>query len=465
MDSPPSPKLLVLEIVHLSPPPLEASPMAFPLSGLDTDRNVFDVTFRTVRLFPPHPPSIDPLAVLPRAFSAALGLFLPLAGTLAAVDGDGGRGFVRSGADDDSVPLVLAAFDGMALADVDTDDPCSALLELLAPADDGGSPVLALQATRFACGGVALGMRVAHALCDGAGATKFLSAAARFARGETTPPVAVPPVVWERRERLGPRNPPRMAKPFDRILAAARHGPYSDQTCDEQPQVVRACFHVSDARVETLREKLSGEVGVKLTTFEILAAFIWRARVKAKSTSPDEVVKMVYSMNISKLLSPPLPDGYWGNVCVPVYVTLAGGELITQPLSHTATMIKNRKREIDDEYVRSYIDLHELHRGDAGGGGVTAGRGVSAFTDWRRLGHSEVDFGWGPPDAVLPLSWRLLGSVEPCFFLPYGAGDGRRRRHGFKVFVAVTAEALPRFREEMQEILLQPQCYSSRQKL
>lgn len=72
----------------------------------------------------------------------------------------------------------------------------------------------------------------------------------------------------------------------------------------------------------------------------------------------------------------------------------------------------------------------------------------------RRLGHSEVDFGWGGPDAVLPLSWRLLGSKEPCFLLPYGAGDERRRR-GFKVFVAVPEEAVPRFREEMKEILWQ----------
>lgn len=31
---------------------------------------------------------------------------------------------------------------------------------------------------------------------------------------------------------------------------------------------------------------------------------------------------MVYSMNISKLLDPLLPDGYWGNMCVPVYVAL-----------------------------------------------------------------------------------------------------------------------------------------------
>nr|BAX24894.1 putative EIG-I24 [Oryza punctata] len=459
---PPQMRVRVMETVSLRPSPADDSVKAvsFALSGLDTDRNVLDVTFRTLRFLPPHPPSLDPLAVLPRAFAAALDLFVPIAGKI----GDGGRVVWLAG---DAVPLVLAASD-LSVADVDTDSPGSDLLEWLAPGDgDGvaGAPVLALQVTRFACGGVALGMRVAHALCDGAGATKFLSAAARFSRGEQEPAVAP---VWERRDLLGPRLPPRVVKPFERVLAldaaaAAVHGPYG-AAGGSQGQIARECFHVSDARVEELRAELSGgEGGVKLTTFEFLAAFIWRARVKANGTSPDEVVKMVYSMNISKLLAPPLPDGYWGNVCVPVYVVLTAGELVAQPLADTATMIKKSKQEVDEEYVRSYIDFLELHRGGEGGV-VTAGRGVSAFTDWRRLGHSEVDFGWGSPAAVLPLSWRLLGSTDPCFFLPYGAADERRRR-GFKVFVAVPAPALPCFREEMQELSLQRHCFRSKEKL
>uniref|UniRef100_A0A0E0A5A4 Uncharacterized protein n=1 Tax=Oryza glumipatula TaxID=40148 RepID=A0A0E0A5A4_9ORYZ len=452
---PPQMRVRVMETVHLRPPPADDA-ASFALSGLDTDRNVLDVTFRTLRFFPPPLLELDPLAVLPRAFAAALGMFVPLAGRI----GDGGR-VVWSAAD--AVPLVLASADDVSVADVDTDSPGSDLLERLVPGDgdgDGvaGSPALALQVTRFACGGVALGMRVAHALCDGAGATKFLSAAARFARGAQEPAAVAP--VWEREDRLGPRRPPRVVKPFERVLllddaAAAVYGPYG-AAGDAQGQIARECFHVSDARVEELRAQLAGEAGIKLTTFEFLAAFIWRARTKARRTSPDEVVKMVYSMNISKLLTPPLPDGYWGNVCVPVYV----GELVAQPLADTAAMVKKSKQEVDDEYVRSYIDFHELHRG----GGVTAGRGVSAFTDWRRLGHSEVDFGWSSPAAVLPLSWRLLGSTEPCFFLPYGAADERRRR-GFKVFVAVPAMALRWFREEMQELSLQRHCLRSKEKL
>ncbi|XP_066376732.1 3'-N-debenzoyl-2'-deoxytaxol N-benzoyltransferase-like [Miscanthus floridulus] len=448
-------RLRILDTVCLSPPPAPAQHAALPLSGLDADRNALDVTFRTLRFFPPPPPSIDPHAVLPPAFEAALGLFPALAGRLR-------DGHVVVGAG--TVPIVLAE-SGLSAADVDTDCPGSPLLDRLAPPEDGaaGTPALALQATRFACGGVALGMRVAHALCDGVGATKFLAAAALFARGQGPPEVAP---VWERRELLGPRHPPRVAtQVFDRVLAldggVARCGPYGaeGEWREQQRQLTRECFHVSDARVEALRARIADEAGVKLTTFEVVAAFIWRARVKANGTSSGEVVKMVYSMNISKLVDPPLPDGYWGNVCVPVYVALAACDLVAQPLAATAALIRKSKQDVDDEYVRSYVDFQELHRHD----GITAGT-VSAFTDWRRLGHGEVDFGWGGPDSVLPLSWRILGSTEPCFLLPYGAGD-ERRRGGFKVFIALQRTAVAGFREEMQELLLQPQQQSSAGKL
>lgn len=266
-------QLRVLDTVHLSPAPAPAQDVPLLLSGLDADRNVLDFTFRTLRFLPPHPTSLNPLAVLPRAFAAALGFFPTLAGSLR----DDGR-VVCSGTD--TVPLVLAV-SSLSVTDVDTDRPDSALLDRLAPGDgdgDGaGSPALALQATRFTCGGVALGMRVAHALCDGAGATKFLAAAARFARGQE--PEVAP--VWERQDRLGSRRPPRAMTPFDPVLAldddVARRGPYG-AVSDRQEQLARECFHVSDAHVEALRAQLADEAGLKLTTFEVLAAFIWRAR-------------------------------------------------------------------------------------------------------------------------------------------------------------------------------------------
>lgn len=269
--------LRILDTVLLSPP---APTQPLPLSGLDADRNVLDVAFRTLRFFPSPDPSsqLDPLAVLPRAFEAALALFPALAGRLLREHSEGHVAVAVSDAGAAAVPLVLAQSD-LSVRDVDTDSPNSPLLDRLAPGEDGDlvGPALALQATRFACGGVALGMRVAHALCDGAGATAFLAAAARFARGLGPPDVAP---VWGRWDLLGPRRPPRVvATVLDRVLKlddhVARNGSYR---MAQQEQIARVCFHVSDARVEALRAQLAGEAGLRFTTFEAVAAFIWRAR-------------------------------------------------------------------------------------------------------------------------------------------------------------------------------------------
>ena len=74
------------------------------------------------------------------------------------------------------VPLVIAASE-LSVADVDTDVPGSALHDRLAPMDREGDiadgPALTLQATRFACGSIAPGMRMPHALSDGVGAAEL----------------------------------------------------------------------------------------------------------------------------------------------------------------------------------------------------------------------------------------------------------------------------------------------------
>jgi hypothetical protein len=157
-------------------------------------------------------------------------------------------------------------------------------------------------------------------------------------------------------------------------------------------------------------------------------------------------VKFAYSINIRKLVKPPLPAGYWGNGCVLMYAQLCARELIEQPVWKTAELIKKSKINATDEYVRSFIDFQELHYGD----GITAGNRVSGFTDWRHLGHSTVDFGWGGPVTVLPLSRKLLGSVVPCFFLPYSSANAGKK-DGFKVLVTLQETHMPAFKKEMEK--------------
>ena len=129
-----------------------------------------------------------------------------------------------------------------------------------------------------------------------------------------------------------------------------------------------------------------------------------------------------------------------------MYAKLSAKDLVEKPIWETAELIKKSKRNATGEYVRSVIDFQGLYYGE----GITAGKEVSGFTDWRHLGHSTVDFGWGGPVTVLPLSRQLLGGLEPCYFLPYSSASVGKK-DGFKILVTLRETAMPAFKTEMDK--------------
>ncbi|KAD4982441.1 hypothetical protein R6Q59_002048 [Mikania micrantha] len=413
-----------------------------PLSHLDTDRNM-NVPFRYVRAYAAtnqHQPT-DPFDVITTALSTALVKYYPYTGSLHRQD-SGGRldlhctvgGGVTVIPATVETPLTLVNY---------LDDADEEFIELLVPNPDQKTlltDLLILQVTRFSCGGWTLGASVHHVLCDGLGATLFFNAVAEIARGAVD--VTVEPV-WDRLKLLGPREPARTEFPIEKFLCLDKEFvPYTGLN----EKVVRECIDVKDERLNRFKSFLQEKSGLSFTTFEALGAFLWQARVKASKIPKDEEVKFAYAVNIRRVVKPPLPAGYWGNGCVPMYVPITAGDLIDKPIWEAAELIKKSKMNVSDEYVHSFIDFQELNYEK----GINAGQRVSAFTDWRHLGHSTVDFGWGGPVTVLPLSRNLLGSVEPCFFLPYSEAS-QGKRDGFKVLLYLRINAVVAFREEMKK--------------
>ncbi|KAL1289105.1 hypothetical protein HN51_057911 [Arachis hypogaea] len=409
---------------------------ALPLSPLDNDPNL-RLTFRYLRLYiSSHP---DPYALISSSLSQALFHYYPLAGTLRYRLHDNRlENWCAAG---QGVPLILATAADITLESVNyLDDPDFSFIEQLVPdpgPDEGMEHPCILQITVFGCGGFTLGAAMHHALNDGMGGSLFFNAVAELARGSSR--ISVEPV-WNREVLLGARNPPRVESALVGEFLSLKKGvlPYQADAGD----VVRECFHVQEESLEAFRRSLFEQSGLKFTTFEVLAAYVWRSKVRASEMKDNEKVKLAYSVNIRKVVKPTLPDGYWGNGCVPMYVEVSVKDLIERPIWETAELIKKSKSNVSDEYVRSFIDFQAKHYGD----GITAGKGVTGFTDWRHLGHSSVDFGSGGPVTVLPLGRNLLGSVHPCFFLPYSTAT---KKKGFKVLVTLPQPALPVFREDM----------------
>ncbi|OWM77369.1 hypothetical protein CDL15_Pgr016766 [Punica granatum] len=433
-------------------------PHTLPLSHLDSDPNL-RVTFRYVRAYLNCPESRlstrcndDPFTAISSGLSSALIHYYPFAATLRPCP-DNPRRLELFCAPSQGVPLIHAKAD-CTLESVEYLDGAameSVFIEQLAPdpsADEMMINPCILQVTVFKCGGFALGAAINHAMCDGVGATQFFGAVAELARG--TGQISIEPI-WDRPAHLGPRDPPRITAPIEEFRGRAM----VNQEGVGTKVVVREWVHVRDELLERFKSWLVEKCGVSFTTFEALGAFIWRAKVKACGIPLQDNVAFSYSINISKIAKPPLPVGYWGNCCIPIYIYLAVSDLVNKPIWETAGQIRNSKIHATDEHLRSFIDFLELH-GFRDRGGLPLGKSshVSGFTDWRHLGHSKLDFGWGGPVTVVPLSQNILGSDEPCFFLPYSSA-GKEKRNGFMVLVNLPESSVAGFREEMDKFIKQ----------
>ncbi|KAM7499351.1 hypothetical protein LguiA_023765 [Lonicera macranthoides] len=71
-----------------------------------------------------------------------------------------------------------------------------------------------------------------------------------------------------------------------------------------------------------------------------------------------------------------------------MHAQLSANDLLHIPIWKTAQLIKNRKKNMNNEYIRSFIDFQDINYTN----GITSRKGVSGFTDWRHFGHSTVDF-------------------------------------------------------------------------
>ncbi|XAR66541.1 Taxadien-5-alpha-ol O-acetyltransferase [Bertholletia excelsa] len=392
-------KILETATVHPSTPPCNQDHV-LALSHIDNDRNL-QVTFRYFRPYvstttdpftPSHRPLRRPCPLLPPRRNSSTP--------------PRGRPLVLHCAVGAGVPLIRASVDCSLESVKYLDDPAQSWIENLVPnskPDEVLAHPMILQVTVFACGGYRLGLRFSTGCRVGS-----------WGR------VSVEPV-WDRERLLGPRDPPQVDFPVHEFLKL-----------DKGSSPV--CFPATEEQLDRFKGFLRQLSGSSFTRLEALGAFIWRARVRASAIPGDEKVKFAYSVNIRKLMKPPLPDGYWGNGCVALYVQLGARNLVEQPIWETAELIKRSKRNATDEYVRSFVDFQD-------------------FTDWRHLGHSTVDFGSGGPVTVLPLSRNLLGGSEPSFFLPYSkAAVGK---DGFRVLVHLKETAVPAFRAAMEKFCAQ----------
>ncbi|XP_048553906.1 alcohol acyltransferase 9-like [Triticum urartu] len=146
-------------------------------------------------------------------------------------------------------------------------------------------PPLVVQVTHLGCGGTVLCSAISHCLCDGIGAAQFLHAWARVARFEAADHHVTP---FHDRSVLRPRCPPRIAFEHQEYAMNSLPG-------DGDPVVTPSLFvgplapvslTFTGAHVQRLKDRCAPWLE-ECTSFEALAAHVWRAWVRSLGPPSD----------------------------------------------------------------------------------------------------------------------------------------------------------------------------------
>ena len=91
--------------------------------------------------------------------------------------------------------------------------------------------------------------------------------------------------------------------------------------------------------ITTLKKK----VLIPCTSFEVLAASLWRARTMALRLDPSDELRFMFPVNLRVRMSPYLPAGYYGNVLVYPAVLSTVKKLCESPLCYAVELVKKAK--------------------------------------------------------------------------------------------------------------------------
>ncbi|XP_042482121.1 brassinosteroid-related acyltransferase 1-like [Macadamia integrifolia] len=359
---------------------------------------------------------------------------------------------------DEGVTFISALTDSKleALGKLHEYKPCYEKLvpQLPVVEDISENPLVVVQITRFGCGGFACGFGGSHALFDGVGSFNFLSSWAHLSSGKSESELVVPN---HSRDALldalfSPDTIAVATSIYEQDHIAAIQDLYgipmqvmaSDDRCWE---TALATFGQLDPQggLELLTMSMKKEVVEKLkalviergklskcSTFDVLCAHVWRARVKALSLPPNTNICLQFPVNSRNRLQPPLGENYTGNAFVLASVSCLVKNLLEEYLHDTIRRIQAAKVAITDEYVKLYV--RALESTDKF---FPSMRELTIVTDWLKFPFQALDFGWGKVSNAALLSTPV---PETAYLMPNLEDPG-----GFLVRIGIGAQEVGNF--------------------
>ncbi|XP_057847974.1 agmatine coumaroyltransferase-2 [Cryptomeria japonica] len=301
---------------------------------------------------------------------------------------------------DEGVLVMEGEADGT-IADAMPFHPSTFLLKLVPPTSTMGSELLLMQFTRFACGGLVIGLASHHHVADGQATTLFMNSWGKVVRGERI----LPPV--HDRSLLKARDPPQPC--FDHY----EYGNIIHGHCSIDSNLTIKQFHFDAIFLQELKLKVKGGSNTArkyYTTFEIIVAHMWKCITKARGLDGVKKTKASISVDGRKRLNPSLPSEYFGNVVYDSSAQSIASEIINRPLVFIAELVHKAITKVDDSFIHSAIDFLELRKKSLGPARVDDGFDVIPVS-WMRFPINSFHFGMGEPVYVGPSLMLIEGLI------------------------------------------------------
>ncbi|WVZ92870.1 hypothetical protein U9M48_038906 [Paspalum notatum var. saurae] len=396
--------------VRPSSEPKKTSATAVKLSSFDVGLVRRTATAQLVFDHPLH----DAAETIKRALSQALVHYYPISGRIVAAAGDDdndahiectgeGVAFVAASANC-ALKEATAFFNRSPGARTTTTVLDELAVDYPGEGCGGGptDPLVQVQVTEFSCGGFVLGVTWNHGIADGTGMAQFLQAVGELARGLPSPSVA--PVRWDD------------ALPSLPISVAALE---QLATSLEPLDLARLGIAVPSSLIRRIKAE-SGER--RCTTFEAVAAVLWRCRTRAIVADPNSLALLSFPANVRRHVG--AMDGYYGNCITQQLVMATAGAVARAEIAELVGMIRCAKEEIagqlanrgsgDYDQLLQAVDLEQIGRLQYGALNVSS---------WRNLGFDNADFGAGTPAKVMCYG-KALQTLPLCVIgLPCKGGD------------------------------------------
>ncbi|GKU93645.1 hypothetical protein SLEP1_g7221 [Rubroshorea leprosula] len=276
---------------------------------------------------------------LKKSLSKTLAHFYPFAGQINKDDAftidcnDRGATYVEAQVEAEMSDVVL---NGPEIDMLQRLLPCDPLEKF---ADPSSRVILAVQVNYFACGGMAIGVCISHAIADASSTASFVKSWAATASGVNG--IDVNGVIYDCTSLFPPIDSTELQQLMEKRMKMRQANP------------VMKRFLFDGSKIAALRNKISMEAKecfYRPTRVEAVSALIWGAVMAMEKTGNIPMHVAVFPVNLRKIMNPVLPELCIGNI----YQLTMATSMMEKNIKHSslAGKIHESIKRMKEEYVR-----------------------------------------------------------------------------------------------------------------